>query len=180
LHHPVDRAALSALTDRMIGLFTGAYLARVDHRRSPSDLPILAIGLPRSGTTLAHQILSRHSDVAGAGEVQFWDAAGPLALEAMRPGEAADLTSVAADYVARLGLQAGAATRVVDKNPFNFRWALLVHLALPNARIVHCRRHPADTCLSIMMTPPIYTGSVGRWRNYGRWLAEFAALADME
>jgi hypothetical protein len=266
--HQMDRAALTALTDRMIGLFTRAYLARADHRGSPSDLPILVLGLPRSGTTLTHQILSRHPEVAGAGEVQFWDAAGPPALEAMRPGEAANLAAVASDYVTRLSLQAGAALRVVDKNPFNYRWALLVHLALPNARIVHCRRHPADNCLSIMMTPlrpqplfsmarddllfclgeyrrlmahvgavlpsaryhelhyealvtdpeaqtrallnfcglrfddaclapernrhvvrtssvwqarqPIYTGSVGRWRNYAPWLAEFEALAEEE
>jgi tetratricopeptide (TPR) repeat protein len=266
--HRVDRAALTALTNRTIALFTPAYLARADHRRHPSEMPILVLGLPRSGTTLTHQILSRHPDVAGAGEVQFWDAAGAPALEAMRPGEPADLTAAASDYVARLGLQAGGAARVVDKNPFNFRWALLAQLALPNARIVHCRRHPADNCLSIMMTPlrpqplfsmaredllfchgeyrrlmqhvgavlpaeryyelryetlvtdaetqtrallefcglrfddaclapernahvvrttsvwqarqKIYTGSVGRWRNYAPWLAEFAAVADGE
>jgi len=151
--HRVDRVALTALTDRMIALFTEAYLARADHLRSPSDLPILVLGLPRSGTTLTHQILSNHPDVAGAGEVQFWDALGPRTVDAMRPGAAADLAAVASDYVARLRVHAGDATRVVDKNPFNYRWALLAHLALPNARIVHCRRHPADNGLSIMMTP---------------------------
>ena len=44
------------------------------------------------------------------------------------------------------------ARRVTDKMPFNFQWAGLVHLVLPKARIVHCRRSAIDTCLSIYMT----------------------------
>ena len=45
-----------------------------------------------------------------------------------------------------------AAARVTDKNPFNFLWAGLIHLALPETRFIHCRRDPIDTCLSIFFT----------------------------
>jgi len=44
------------------------------------------------------------------------------------------------------------ALRVTDKMPFNFLWVGLVHALLPRARIVHCRRNPVDTCLSIYST----------------------------
>jgi tetratricopeptide (TPR) repeat protein len=148
--HRLDRAAVTALTDRMIALFTPNRLARGARGASPSDRPILVLGMPRSGTTLTEQILSSHPDVAGAGEVKYWDGLGQQLLERFEAGDD-DVAQVAAAYLAKLQAAAPDARHVVDKNPFNFRWALLIHLALPQVRIIHCRRHPADTALSIMM-----------------------------
>jgi tetratricopeptide (TPR) repeat protein len=150
-NYPMDRAALAALTDRMIALFTPAFLARAGHQRSASARPILVLGLPRSGTTLTETILARHSQVAGAGELGFWDSAGPALFGALRPDQDADMVSAAAQYLGRLHAASASAAFVVDKNPFNYRWALLAHLALPHARIIHCRRGMADNALSIMM-----------------------------
>jgi tetratricopeptide (TPR) repeat protein len=153
-HHPMDRAALRALTERIVQLFTPAYLARADHGRDLSPLPVLVLGLPRSGTTLTERILARHPAIAGAGEHGFWDSHGATLLSGLAAHRAADLRGDAATYLAALRAAAesrGCPRFIVDKNPFNHRWALLAHLALPNARIVHCRRHRADNALSIMM-----------------------------
>lgn len=118
---------------------------------APSDLPVFVLGMPRSGTTLVEQILASHPAVHGAGE---------LAVMRRLVGGVGDYPAGAAqldqDGLARLGeaylaqvrpLAAGR-SRVVDKMPANFLHAGLIHLALPNARIVHCRRDPVDTCLS--------------------------------
>lgn len=150
-HYPMDRAALRAHTDRTLALFTPDYLARPGHRRSGTEVPILVLGLPRSGTTLTERILSRHPKVSGAGELGYWDSAGAGLLAALATDTDADMTAPAAAFLARLCTASGNAAHVVDKNPFNYRWALLAHLAMPQARIIHCRRHPADNALSIMM-----------------------------
>ena len=150
-HYPMDRAALRALTDRTLALFTPDYLAWPGHRRSDTEAPILVLGLPRSGTTLTERILSRHPKVSGAGELGYWDSAGAGLLAALALDTDADMTAPAAAFLSRLRTTSATATHVVDKNPFNYRWALLAHLAMPRARIIHCRRHPADNALSIMM-----------------------------
>ncbi len=150
-HYPMDRARLRAETDQTIALFSAAFLARAGHSRSASSVPILVLGLPRSGTTLTERILARHSRVAGAGELGFWSTMGAGLVAGMRADAGANLTQTAAGYLAQLRAAGGDAPHVVDKNPFNYRWALLAHLVFPQARIIHCRRHPGDTALSIMM-----------------------------
>ncbi len=148
-HYPMDRNALRDAVDRMLELCTPARLAQAARDGHLSEVPVLVLGLPRSGTTLTERILARHSQVAGAGELGFWDNAGPALLQTQAPAQ--DVAGAGARYVALLRDRDAKAARVVDKNPFNTRWALLVHLALPQARIVYCRRHAADTALSIMM-----------------------------
>ncbi|MEJ0049549.1 MAG: sulfotransferase [Rhodospirillales bacterium] len=77
IDNPFDRAALARQHDQIVALFTQAYMASPYHHGSPSDLPILIVGMPRSGTTLLEQILASHPAAAGAGEVHFWEAQGP-------------------------------------------------------------------------------------------------------
>lgn len=149
-YFPIDRKGLLTKVDRLIGQFTPDFLARTDHRRNPSERPILVLGMPRSGTTLTEQILSSHKLVAGGGEIHFWETIGQAFLRSARFG-AVDSRRVAEAYLGRLQTISAEAERVVDKNPFNFMWAGLVHLMFPNALIVHCRRHPSDTCLSAML-----------------------------
>jgi len=145
-----DREGLARRIDATMERFTPAYLASHIENGDRSDLPIMVLGMPRSGTTLVEHIISCHADVVGAGELQFWPEC-ERAFATMPPAmRIADFQRIAAhDCVATLRSIAPGAPRVVDKNPFNFLRIGLIHLVFPNCVIVHCRRDPIDTCLSI-------------------------------
>jgi tetratricopeptide (TPR) repeat protein len=144
-----EPAKFTAHVDGIIAKIDAQFLQSVREHGSAAELPVLVIGMPRSGTSLTEQILASHPLVFGAGEVKFWDqsyavfrSSGPEAGAAMLPG-------LVRDYLARLVHPGGGAVRVVDKLPANFLYAGFIHAALPRARIIHMQRHPLDTCLSI-------------------------------
>lgn len=148
-----DLSRFEARVDGLIEHFTPELLSRAAASGCEEATPILVFGLPRSGTTLVEQILSAHPDVRAAGELPFWNERGS-AWERADSTEARQrqLAVSTADYLHLLrGLAPGAA-RVTDKNPLNFQWAGLLHLALPRATLVHCRRNPLATALSIHQT----------------------------
>ncbi len=142
-----DPAEFVGRIDRLIASFTPATIARAAETGSADPTPVLIVGLPRSGTTLIEQILSCHPDLHAAGELGFWTERGA----ACEPGGAAS-AEAAADYSRLLRALAPDAARVTDKMPLNLFWAGLIHTALPRATIIHCRRHPLDTALSIHRT----------------------------
>jgi tetratricopeptide (TPR) repeat protein len=111
---------------------------------SDSPLPILIVGMMRSGTTLVEQILSSHPLIGAAGELFFW---GKRWREAMSD------PALGRDYLETLERFAPGLKRITDKMPNNYQFLGLIHRILPNARIVHVRRSPVDTCLSIWATP---------------------------
>jgi hypothetical protein len=114
--------------------------------------------MPRSGTTLVEQILASHPKVFGAGELpdiakavarlSGTDGAPQGFPEVVSSMTGEQLRQLGASYVSAIQALAPKAERITDKMPNNFRLAALIHLALPNARIIHTRRHPVDTCLS--------------------------------
>ena len=117
----------------------------------PSPVPIFIVGMPRSGTTLIEQILASHPKVYGAGERK--DFPPPYARRRRRRAQVTALSGEhlrgsAPRYVERIAAVAPQAPRITDKLPGNFSSLGLIHLALPNARIIHARRDPIDTCLS--------------------------------
>lgn len=123
----------------------------------PSDVPVFIVGMPRSGTTLVEQILDSHSEVFGAGELKIADRAfvGLKLVKDIIPENAEirkavtnDLTRRGEFYLEQVQKLAPNARRIVDKMPHNFMYVGLLHLILPNAKIIHCKRHPVDTCLS--------------------------------
>jgi hypothetical protein len=113
---------------------------------SDSRLPLLLFGMPRSGATLVEQILACHPAVCGAGELRFW---GRALERAREQGVERALASLGGEYLERLARPAGAAERVIDRLPANFLYAGLIHAALPGARMIHLRRDPLDTCVSV-------------------------------
>jgi tetratricopeptide (TPR) repeat protein len=124
----------------------------VGHR---SMLPVFIVGMPRSGTTLVEQILASHSRVLGAGELNHINSAvaklrnGLVGFpEAVSSTAAEQLRQLGANYVSAIRALAPNAERITDKMPLNFLYVGLIHLALPNARIIHVRRDPLDTCFS--------------------------------
>jgi tetratricopeptide (TPR) repeat protein len=146
-----DGAKLAQRVDRIIGSFDAASMRRYQVQGSASELPVFIVGMPRSGTSLAEQILASHPAVFGAGEVIFWNAAYDAYRDAELGGKSGSslIPNMAADYINRLTAMSGVALRVVDKMPANFLYAGLIHAAFPKARIIHMQRHPIDTCLSI-------------------------------
>jgi tetratricopeptide (TPR) repeat protein len=143
-----EAAALGAL-DRVRATYTAERIRRGADRGAASDVPVFILGMPRSGTTLVEQILASHPAVFGAGEIEdFTTAAAPFGAEAIAQASDEDLHRIGTVYLDRIRTLAPSAARITNKTPENFRLAGLIHLALPNARIIHTRRDPVDTCLS--------------------------------
>jgi tetratricopeptide (TPR) repeat protein len=162
LHAPYAPAAYSALAERIRAACTRALLERRMDQGSGGDegpRPIFVVGRPRSGTTLIERILAAHPEVRSVGEIDYF-----THLAATLPGYPEALASlggqapreIAAGYRAAVGAAlpetaapgGGAVRGVVDKTPTNYEHLGLIYLAFPNARIIHCRRAPLDSCLS--------------------------------
>jgi tetratricopeptide (TPR) repeat protein len=149
-----DLAKFEARVDGLISGLTAERLSGAAMGGGADDaIPILILGLPRSGTTLVEQILSAHPAVRAGGELPFWNEHGSAWERADSAQARKELLSRSgADYRQLLHQLAQGAARVTDKMPLNFQWAGLIHLALPGATIIHCRRAPLDTALSIHQT----------------------------
>lgn len=125
--------------------------SRAHPTKGPGARPIFVVGMPRSGTSLAEQILASHPDVFGAGELSYWKASSfEMGRRSLENGPSAALSAEFAEKYRELlrGL-APRHVHVVDKMPGNFAHLGMIHAALPEARIIHMRRDPIDTCLSI-------------------------------
>ena len=148
-----DRSLAPITVDDAIPMFTSEFIDRNSRSGIPSDLPIFVVGMIRSGTTLAEQILSSHPNVGGAGEQPFWSYNALDTIDLPQQAIRADrLRDAAGRYVALLASSYPGKLRVVDKMPVNFKYLGLLHLAFPNARFIHMRRNPVDTCVSIYST----------------------------
>jgi tetratricopeptide (TPR) repeat protein len=153
-----DEKAALGLLKQTRSTFTGELMRRHAGEGDRSEAPVFIVGMPRSGTTLIEQILASHPNVFAAGEIDGVYAAvarfGGVGEGAARFPQAASGMSgdqwrrLGASYVERITAAAPAAERITNKTPDNFRFIGLIRLALPNARIIHVRRDPVDTCVS--------------------------------
>jgi tetratricopeptide (TPR) repeat protein len=144
---PHDQAALTRAVDLIVQTFDRRFIAHARNSGNASTRPVFIVGMLRSGTTLAEQILASHPAVFGAGELSFWGTA--LTARDVRTNDPATIAPLARQYLVLLQELAPDALRVVDKMPTNFLALGLISAALPQARIIHMRRNPLDTCLSI-------------------------------
>lgn len=126
---------------------------------APIDAPIFIVGMPRTGTTLVDRILSSHSDIESAGELQAMPLAvkwasgtrTPTVLDAQTIAAAAsaDMGEIGRDYLHRaMHHRRDTSLRFTDKFPGNFQYLGFIARALPQSRIICLRRHPMDTVLS--------------------------------
>jgi tetratricopeptide (TPR) repeat protein len=148
-----DRSAHADLVDRLIRRFTPEFFARNKDMAHDWDVPVLIVGMPRSGTTLAEQIISSHPGVTPGGELTFWRNHAPdFGVDRQGRIDPVWMRETQAAYQVRLSQISTTARRITDKLPQNFQHVGLLHAAFPRARIIHCRRDPVDTCLSIYFT----------------------------
>jgi tetratricopeptide (TPR) repeat protein len=164
-----DYTAHLARREMIIELFRRDLMK--EHRKfgNASQIPTFVVGMPRSGTTLTEQILASHPAVAGAGEQPrisriatsfgFRRDIGKFCAEIKRMGSR-ETAILSRNYLGLLKLFSVTAQRVVDKLPHNFELLGFIALLFPNARVIHCRRNPIDTCVSC------YTNSFSSFHSY--------------
>jgi tetratricopeptide (TPR) repeat protein len=136
---------------RVAEVFSPVLLAAKADMGARSDLPVFVVGMPRSGTTLVEQILASHPMIHGAGELKRLQTLvdGVDGFPVTAPAMTAEQLKALGDaYLTFVKPLAAGRRRVVDKMPSNFLYAGLIRLVLPDARVIHCRRDPVDTCLS--------------------------------
>jgi tetratricopeptide (TPR) repeat protein len=151
---PINVARHNEAIDGLIAGYTKEFLTENSISSPDNELPILIVGMIRSGTTLVEQIISSHRAVGAGGELTFWGERAQNEVAALQGTlDSQSLNFLAQNYCALLHALAPDAVRVTDKMPINFMVLGLIRMAMPQARIIHCRRHPVDTCLSIYMTP---------------------------
>jgi tetratricopeptide (TPR) repeat protein len=146
--------------DAIKNTFSAALLSSPSKGDSTRE-PIFVIGLPRTGTTLVERILGSHSEVFAAGELNNFatqmmmqvrqrSTAQPLSRDDLvRQTAKLDFKLLGNAYLDSSRPQTGHTPYFVDKMPLNFLYAGLIHMALPQAKIVHLTRHPMDTCYAI-------------------------------
>jgi tetratricopeptide (TPR) repeat protein len=158
-----DPAIVERLTRDFIDYFSADRMRQLPRATHGDQTPVFIVGMPRSGTTLIEQILASHPAIYGAGELgwvyRLWESAvrkysvptAPLlhCLDRIGPAEANEL---AAEYLNPLHTLAPTAERITDKTPPNVMHLGLIAILFPNAKVIHCRRDPLDTCLSCFMT----------------------------
>ena len=180
-----DEGATLRMLARIREIFTPEFLASKAGHGDPSTKPIFIVGMPRSGTTLIEQILAGHPRVHSCGEIRHF----ALSLFALKGTDYPDnVLALSPEEIGKLGaiyLQKATAAmpataeRFTDKMVTNLLYVGLIHLALPNARIIHARRDPIDTCLScftqFFVEGHHYANDLGELGRYHRACEEVAA-----
>jgi tetratricopeptide (TPR) repeat protein len=161
-HLRYDVATDVATVDWIIEAFQSAPYPRAED--CCPDAPIFIVGLPRSGTTLVERILSSHSSIESAGELNDFafalvasvrgqsGGAQPSRRELIERSARVDFAALGRDYLRRARATAARGGRFTDKLPLNYLYCGLIRRALPNARIVHLTRHPLAACYAMYKT----------------------------
>ncbi len=157
-----DEAATLGQMNRLRELVSRDFIRARQGYGERSAVPVFIVGMTRSGTTLIEQILASHPQVFGAGEQPLLDEVAG-SIQKLLPGapafpdmmlhmSAADFRALGSLYLDNAMERSAAALRITDKMTLNFLFVGLIHLALPDAAIIHAVRDPADTCLSSFST----------------------------
>jgi tetratricopeptide (TPR) repeat protein len=155
-----DPARIEAEMAAQIGACTPALFARKAGSGAKAPDPIFIVGLPRAGSTLLEQILASHSAVEGTSELpnilalaHRLDGRRRVDEEARYPGNLGELsidelTGFGEAYLRDTAIYRTGKPFFIDKMPNNFRHIGLIHLILPNAKIIDARRDPMGCCFS--------------------------------
>ena len=182
------------ITSRVAGtkaLFTPAFLRSRSDAGCKAPDPIFVLGRPRSGSTLIEQILSSHSAIEGTAELPYMAALARRLEECECPATGTDYPGVLGKLEPSILTAFGEAyledTRAhrklgrpffIDKSPNNYFHVGMIHLILPNAKIIDARRHPVACCLSMFKqnfsNTNLRLNELGRvYRDYVELMAHF-------
>lgn len=155
---PFNQDAWLDHTRDLTACFSARRLQTLPRASHGSHLPVFIVGMPRSGSTLIETILDAHPDAHGAGEFPAMQELVndiTLRIGSFSPYPSCiddlsqdDVDDLAADYLGRLAAVNPAAQRIADKYLTSYRHLGLIELLVPEARVIHCLRHPLDTCIS--------------------------------
>lgn len=147
-------------TELQIKVCTREFFARHAGTGAPDADPIFIVGLPRAGSTLLEQILASHSRVEGTQELpeiqryvlelqgRDYDQENPPYPGVLARMSTEDFRRLGERYLAETRIYRTGRPIFIDKMPNNFRHIGLVHLMLPNAKIIDARREPMACCFS--------------------------------
>lgn len=143
--------------DKIIATLTPEFLASRAGQGDPTPDPIFILGMPRAGSTLLEQILASHSQIEGTMELPDMPAIALREGKTVPSGWVDAVKEMPGERLAELGSEFLRRTAVqrktdkpfyIDKLPNNWIYTGLIHLILPNAKIIDARRHPLDCCFS--------------------------------
>ena len=152
-----DPDIITAHVDTIIARFTPEFLSNRSNLEEGAADPIFILGMPRAGSTLLEQILASHSLIEGTMELPDMPAIAIREGKGVASGWVDAVVQMSTDRLAELGDDFLNRTRVqrkthrpffIDKLPNNWIYTGLIHLILPNAKIIDARRHPLDCCFS--------------------------------
>ena len=181
--------AMTAELARQKEACTQELFARHEDEGHPAPDPIFILGLPRAGSTLLEQILASHSQIDGTLELPnilslAHRLRGRKASHSRYPGilhdlSAEQLASFGEQYIEDTRIHRQGAPFFIDKMPNNFRHIGLIHLILPNAKIIDARRDPMDCCFSgfkqLFAEGQEFTYGL---EEVGRYYADYVNLMD--
>jgi tetratricopeptide (TPR) repeat protein len=172
-----------------MSVFTPAFMAARRGVGCERPDPIFIVGLPRAGSTLLEQILASHSQVEGTMELaditrlvvrlhgRVHDESAPLYPGNLQEIPPEELRGFGEKYLADTQIYRSGKPFFIDKNPNNFRHLGLIHLILPNARIIDARREPMACCFSnfkqLFATGQEFTYGL---EDIGRYYRSYVAL----
>lgn len=181
-------------TERIMALFTRDFLQRFAVASDSKLAPIFIVGMPRSGSSLVEQMLAGHPRINAGGELphmpeiaiklgEIWGSRGdasPGSDEQLK----ADLKQAVEVFTRKTAALQTREGRFTDKLPGNFQLIGLIRLMFPEARFIHSRRDPVDTCLSCFQNfftsdvPYSYDlAELGRYYTlYRRFMAHWHAV----
>jgi thioredoxin-like negative regulator of GroEL len=186
---PYDVSSDLVLIDTVISACDAQWMRSgpaVAGSRSYEKIPIFIVGLPRSGTTLTERIVSSHSQVRSIAETFFMQMAvrhesrvktsESMNAEVIRAAAARKPENIADRYFDAVRYKFGVEPMFVEKLPENYLYLGFIGKGMPDARIVHVRRHPMDSCFA--MFKQSYFRYAYSLDDVGRYYVAYNRLMD--
>lgn len=170
-----DAASFAAEIDHVIATISQDVLSGLAGQGDPEANLIFICGMPRSGTSLVEQMMAAHPSVHGAGEVDILSGLIDAYPDDMLSFDADKIRDLADAYVRRLATAPRDGLFVSDKTPFNVFFLGLAQVLFPNAKVIHCTRHPKDVALSCYFQN---FKSIGM--NWSNSISDIVAYMDVE